>query len=110
MEELSSYDNETTDCVHAFVSLSFPTFSASTEAEQHQILPNSWVPTETLIVNRDMLALCSLHNNSIGRRVKEELGVMLASCAGKDKDSKRRKARRPRKGFQKLKLKNLYED
>ena len=77
---------------------SFFPFSASTGDEQHQFCPDSSVPT--VIVNRDrelshLLTLGSLHQNSRGRRGKEDLGVIPASASGtgKDGDIKRSKAK-----------------
>ena len=64
---------------------------ASTADEQHQFCPDSWVPTETVIVNRDKeerLFVNFVHLALEFRREeggKKNIGVTLANCKGKER-------------------------
>ena len=66
-------------------------FSVSTVDEQHQFRPDSWVPTETVIVNRgreERPFVNFVHLALEFRREeggKKNIGVRLANCTGKER-------------------------
>ena len=66
-------------------------FPASTGDEQHQFCPGSWVPTETVIVNRDREQRQLVNFEQLAQEFKREederknTSVRLANCAGNER-------------------------